>query len=83
MSEPRIRFKDGTKGAAYFADENDRLILVCGAITTEGRFARFDESLCHILDDGEIVRYRQVIGTRDDLEFLDAAAVEAVLRGGK
>lgn len=71
MSEPRIRFKDGTKGATYFADENDRLILVIGAITTEGRFARFDESLCHLCDDGVIRRYGREIGVADDLEYLD------------
>lgn len=67
---PRIRFKEGTRGASIFSDEQDRLILVGGAVTTPGRFARFEESLCHLFDTGEIRRFGAKIGTKDDLEFM-------------
>ena len=69
---PRVVFRPGTAGAALFADEQDRMILVENAITTLGRFGRFDDSLCHLYPDGVIRRYGRIIGSRDDLVFLDS-----------
>ena len=66
----RIVFLPGTQGAKLFTDEQDRLILVGGAVTTRGRFARFDESLCHVCDDNVIRRNGRVIGTRADFILL-------------
>jgi hypothetical protein len=74
--EPRIKFKDGTAGAERFADVNDQLILIGGAITTQKRFAKWQDSLCHLFDNGEICCYGAVIGTREDLLFLDADSAE-------
>ena len=68
----RIRFKTEPL-RSLFADEEPSLIIVIGAITTHGRFARFDESLCHLCGDGTIMRYGRVIGSADDIEYLDEA----------
>jgi hypothetical protein len=68
--EQRIRFKSGTRGQAMFAEEAPHLIIVGGAITTTGRFHRFDESLCHLSADGIIRRYGREIGTAEDIEHL-------------
>jgi hypothetical protein len=70
VEEQRIRFKPGTTIAAMFAEEAEHLIIIYGAITTPGRFERFDESLCHLSGDGVIRRHGRVIGSAEDVEYL-------------
>jgi hypothetical protein len=81
MSEQRIRFKDGTPLQAMFSEEAPHLIIVCGAITTTGIYARFGESLCHLSEDGVIRRYGREIGTAEDIEYLPADGVRACVEG--
>lgn len=51
--------------------EGRDLILVGGAITTEYDFGELNESLCHLFEDGRILRYRSQIGTFEDIEVMN------------
>lgn len=65
---PRVRIVGELD--ADFGFENDLLILVGGALTTPERFARFHESLAHVMDNGEIKRFGRVIGSVSQLEIV-------------
>ena len=62
MSELKIRWK------------GEDLILIGnqteGAITTPDRFEVFADSVAHLYPDGKIRCYGEVVGTREDIEFL-------------
>lgn len=42
-----------------------------GAIATEEQFENFLPSYAHLFPDGTVKRYNVVIGTRDDIQFLE------------
>lgn len=46
-------------------------IFVQGAIMTPEAYANFDDSYAHLFDDGKIKRYGEVIGTVEDIEWLE------------
>lgn len=50
--------------------EGRKLIMVSGAITTQERFAKFDISLCHLCENGIIMRKGRKIGTVANIEVL-------------
>ena len=58
--------------------EGMQLIMVCGAITTQERFDDFEESLCHLFDDGVIRRYGSEVGTFADIEVLNIIDADCV-----
>lgn len=60
--------------------EGMQFIMVGGAITSQARFDAFEDSFCHLMEDGRIMRYRRQIGSFADIEVLniiDAEVVEA------
>ncbi len=62
--------------ANYFGPDSEHLVLVCDAITTEDRFENHweEDSLAHaFFRDGVIMRYQQVIGHTDQIEYIDEA----------
>jgi hypothetical protein len=57
------------------------------AITTPVEYARFGPSYAHLFPSGEIKRYRQLIGHREDLEILgtddtEIESLEGITSGG-
>lgn len=69
---PRVILKTDKLKDEILDYEHDRLILVDCAITTWERFNNFDDSVCHMMNDGRILRYGRQIGTRDDIEIAEA-----------
>ena len=67
---PRVIVKNDNLRKELPGNEAERLILVDGAITTWERFGEFRDSVCHLADDGRILRYGNVIGTKDDIEIV-------------
>lgn len=51
--------------------ENADLIMVGGAITTQELFDRLIPGLCHLFEDGRILRFGTQIGTVGNIELLD------------
>jgi hypothetical protein len=51
--------------------QGEEYILVSGAITTSERFQSGTVSYAHLHPNGKISRYGDIIGTRDDIEFLE------------
>lgn len=41
-----------------------------GAIATESQYENFQTSTAHLFPNGEIKQYGEVVGTIDDIEFL-------------
>lgn len=58
--------------------ESMKLIMVGGAITTQERFDDFTDSLCHLMDTGEIKRYGRIIGSFADIEVLNIIDADCV-----
>ena len=67
---PRVRILN-EKLKALFGEEADSLVLVGGAIATVERFNNFQDSIAHLMDDGRIMRYREQIGCREDIEIVE------------
>lgn len=65
----RVRFKEGSYGAAMFAEENDWLVEISGCILTRRMALNREPPLCTIGREGEILRGEKLIGTREDLEY--------------
>lgn len=65
MSEKRIKFQ----GIEYLLIGEDDYIG--RAIATEEEYSHCLPSYAHLNPDGTIERYRQHIGTIEDIEFLD------------
>ena len=52
-------------------EDREDLIMVGGAITTESLFDNFITGICHLFEDGRILRYGCEIGTINDIQLLD------------
>lgn len=63
-NNPRIRFKG--KEYLFIGDEE----RTDGAIATEEQYANFETSFAHLEDD-KVMRFQEVIGTKNDIEWLD------------
>ena len=63
MGEYKIIFK----GEPYLliGDKND------GAIATQEQWDNFALNYAHLYDDGKVRRYSSVIGTKEDIVYLD------------
>ena len=67
---PKVRIIN-EKLKELFGSEADSLVLVGGAIATVERFNNFQDSIAHLMDDGRIMRYREQIGCREDIEIVE------------
>ena len=47
-----------------------------GSIATEHQYQNFEESFAYLTNDGRVLRYRQQIGTVDDIEFGEECNIE-------
>jgi len=51
--------------------DRDDLIMIGGAITTQELFDNLITGICHLFEDGRILRYGCEIGTINDIQLLD------------
>lgn len=68
---PRLCFQ-GQEYILVNSTGNDRE----GAITTAEWFENGEASYAHLFGDGTIMRFQEVIGTREDIEWLGQVEVE-------
>lgn len=47
-----------------------------GAIATEESYSTFDASYAHLMSDGRVMRYGEVIGRRSDIEVIGERQAE-------
>lgn len=69
---PRVVLKTDELKLEILEHEHDRLIMIDGAITTWERLDNLDVSVCHLFADGRILRHGRQIGTREDIEIVQA-----------
>lgn len=52
-----------------------------GSITTKEAYENFEISYAHLFSDGRVMRFNEQIGTRDDIEILDAKIYVSAMLG--
>ncbi|TET22356.1 MAG: hypothetical protein E3J76_04830 [Candidatus Aminicenantes bacterium] len=63
------------KGVLHVKFRGKKYLLVGGlasggAITTRKAYENFEVSYAHLFSNGDVMRHRRLIGTRDDIEVL-------------
>lgn len=51
--------------------QNTDMLLIGGAIAFQEDYEDFRESYAHLAEDGNIYRYGEIIGTKEDIKLLE------------
>lgn len=51
--------------------KGEELLCIEGAICTEEQFMSFQPSIAHLFENGDILNYGEVIGSVNEIEFLE------------